>query len=191
MYFTPRLAISTLNRFPEQMSAEPCGFRYRVKVQNTSRHYGVADLELHARLVIRGLDSARPDVQSSIQVPVGEGDPFPTLDRRTKRGAMSDFERIYTLRIHDMKGPLMRRLPEEVRAALECRTVTLEQLLELGSDAFVRLAVTCSHSRSGYRRTYSLKFRIGDVAEGTFQKRGVGVVTGQQVPPEDSVDSDS
>jgi hypothetical protein len=61
-----------------------------------------------------------------------------------------------------------RRMPSEVRAGLQARIQPLETLLDLGTDAFIRLAVSASHSRSGFRRTISRKFRRGDITEGEF-----------------------
>lgn len=43
----------------------------------------------------------------------------------------------------------------------------------LGTDGFVRLAVSCSHPRSGFRRTYTRKFKGMDIVTGEFERPGV------------------
>lgn len=175
LYFTPRLRISTLNRLPQPIQVVPSGYRYRVKLQNVSRRYHVADLSLHARVVVCGLDPQRPHVQTSLRMPVGEVEPYPVLDARRHDIPPEDYERVYTLRVHEVQGAAVRRLPEDVRAGLEDRSLRLEHLLELGTDSFIRFAVSSSHARSGLRRTYSRKFRLADLAEGEFEQPGVTV----------------
>src|SRR5205085_5632392 len=133
---TPRLNLSTLNRLPLPQADAPCPFRYRVKVQNASRRHGVADLDLHARLVIRGLDESRPATQTSLLIPVGSRTPFPILDPRRRSSEPEDYERVYTLHVHDLHGNALDRLPPNIRDGLKDRTVPLEQLLQLGTRAF-------------------------------------------------------
>lgn len=183
MYYTPRLKISALNRLPTEEN--PCGFRYRIKIQNRSHLYRVADLSFQARIVIRGLNKQRPNVQTSLLLPISElppypvfdPRPFPLLDPRKRRTVPEDYERVYTLRVHELKGaaPAMGRLSEKIRSGLQDRTLTLDDLLREGSDAFVRVAVTSSHAVSGFRKTYSKKFRRHHIQGGEFKQPGVGV----------------
>lgn len=161
---TPRLEISGLNRIrdPDQ----PCGFRYRLKVRNLRRRSLVSDLEIQSRLVVRGLDSRRPHVQTSLGLPVAKGSFFPVLLARRDAEQPEDVERVFTINIHDMHGYALERFPDEVRTRIRERQVTLEELLALGGMAFVRIAVSGSHGRSGFRRTYAR--RLSDVQEGEF-----------------------
>lgn len=70
--YTPSLGLSdNLNCLPQPAEIAPCGFRYRVKLQNQSHRHGVSDISLCARLVIRGIDEQRPDAQTSLVIPVG------------------------------------------------------------------------------------------------------------------------
>ena len=90
-YFTPRLQVSDLNPLPQPLDRYPCGYRYRVKVRNVSRRHSVANLQLHARLVVKGLDQERPTVRSSMLLPVG-ANAFPVLESR--RGRQSGSPRL-------------------------------------------------------------------------------------------------
>jgi hypothetical protein len=175
IYFTPHLEISPLTRSPVQIGASSRAFRHRVKLRNASRLYAVADLSLQARLVVKGLDPQRPDLYSSTPIEIGEGVPFPTLDRRSRRAIVEDFERTYVVSIPDNLGALDPYLPADVRQRVRNGEAGLDELLQLGKDAFVRLAVSCSHARSGYRRTYSTKFKIADIQEGQFKPNSVAV----------------
>lgn len=97
--YTPSLGLSdNLNCLPQPAEIAPCGFRYRVKLQNQSHRHGVSDISLCARLVIRGIDEQRPDAQTSLVIPVGEGSPFPALEPNTGTKPYEEYERVYTLR---------------------------------------------------------------------------------------------
>ena len=173
--FTPRLKVSVLNRFEQEPEIAPCGFRYRIKLINRSRHYAATDLSIHARLVVKGLDPLRPTTQTAISFPVGEPFPYPVLEARRRGAPFEDSERVYSLHIHELRGAALVRLPDPIRSRLEDRSITLEELLDMGSDAFIRLAVSACHSRSGFRRTYPCKFRMGDIEEGSFEDGSIQI----------------
>jgi hypothetical protein len=175
IHFTPRFEVSDLNRLPRPLDEEPCGYRYRFKVRNVQRRYGLSELSLHARLVVRGLDDQRPHTYTSFAIPVGDALPFPFLDGLRTRGRVDDSERVYKLRLHDIVDQPPPLLPADVQAALDARTKPLEELLALGSDAFVRIAVTASHARTGFRRTIATRYRIDEIAEGAFMEDSVRV----------------
>jgi hypothetical protein len=173
--FTPRLAISTLNRVEDSSNLTPCGYRYRIKIRNRQRWYAVAGISLNARLVVKGLDAKRPEVLTSLQIPFGTGTTFPVLEGRRTRERLADSERVYTLRIHELDASAEADLPPLLLPMLQHRTATIDDLLTLGSDAFIRFAVSVSHARSGYSRTYSKKFRLADMREGEFVPDSVEV----------------
>ena len=166
--FTPRLRVSKLNQLEEPKELSPCGFRYRVKVQNRLRWHAVSGIELHARLVVRGLDESRPTSLGSLEIPVGDRSAFPVLDGRRTRERLGDSERIYTLRIHEVDTSPEPTFPLDVSLKLKDRTATIEDLLMLGTDAFIRFSVTANHGRSGFGRTYSEKYRLADINRGEF-----------------------
>jgi hypothetical protein len=169
MWLTPRLDVSGLNRIPQDLVQHPSGYRYRIKLSNRSRHFAISDLDLQARLVIRGLDEHRPGVQTSIYLPVGSESQFPVLTRRHKTGHPEDWERVYTFDIYGMKGNALTRLPKDVRDGLSKKTITLDQILSRFPHSFVRFAVEGTHGRSGFRRAYTRTFHGTNISEGEFK----------------------
>jgi hypothetical protein len=167
--FAPKLEISTLNRKPEDRNLEPCGFRYRIKVRNLRRSYAAGDLTLHAKLVIPGLDG-NPLSRTWLSIPIGH-DVYPVLEGRKAGFELS--ERNFTLHIHDLERSA--RLTQRTVDALNNRTITLDELLALGSGGFILVAVQASHARSGHTRTYSVEFGPHDVREGVFAPGSVKI----------------
>jgi hypothetical protein len=178
LLLTPRLKVSRLNRIQQDRIRHPSGYRYRVKLINRSRYFAVGDLNLHARLVIPGLDKARPDARTSIYLPVGTDTPFPVLSRRSKREPDGEWERVYTINYLDMVGNGVSRLSPEIQDQLESRTITLHELLQIYPGSFIRFAVAGTHGRSGVRRTYITKFDIFTITEGEFQSGSIGLKSG-------------
>jgi hypothetical protein len=73
------------------------------------------------------------------------------------------------LRVNDIEGPALERLPSDVRSRLESRAITLEELLSLRPDASLRVAIRAAHHFSGYKRTYSLQYREANIRHGVFR----------------------
>jgi len=137
--------------------------------------YGVADISVHARLVIRGLDKRRPESSVAFSIPVGEAAPFPYIDGRNGREQADDSGRVYRLRVQELVDLAPQRLPADVHARLRARAQRLEDLMALGSDAFVKIAVASSHARSGFRRTISWRARLANITEGEFAEDSVNL----------------
>jgi hypothetical protein len=130
--YVPRFEISQIAKTLEPRLA--VGVSYRIKLLN-QRHRPINDLSLVCRLYIRGLntDPYRVPNRTSFHIPVGDQFTFPFLDARESR--------IYTLRVTQLSGGRVVRLPEEVRRRIVAETVSLEELLALGNGAYLRLAV--------------------------------------------------
>jgi hypothetical protein len=158
----PRVRISPLNRRVD--GTVPSGERIRLKIQNRSRFFAVGDLELHARLVLVGLDPAHPRNSTSLAVPVGGSSVFPVLDRRD-RSAHANHERVYTVRLGEMHGGGLRHVPSFILEKLEAGTLTLEDVMACSPAAYLRVAVACAHGTSGIRRTTSLRFSVAMTGE--------------------------
>src|SRR5690348_7564769 len=96
---TPRLRVSEINRHFD--TSHPRGVRYRIKVINASRVWGVGDLTIDARVVLVGLDPENPKSRTSLVLPVAEDRIFPVLARRhmwRRPHEDHDEERTFTLR---------------------------------------------------------------------------------------------
>ena len=168
---SPKYEVSSLNAVRD--SKVPCGYRYRIKVRNLRRRSALTEVGLHARVVIRGLNADLPLNYYSMAVPVGSGSVFPVLERRRKTAGPLDNERIYTLDIHHLDGDSFRRMPPEVQERVTNGTITLEELLGLGDRGVVRLAVSGTHDRSGFKRTQTFKF--DKQVEGEFNRGSVDI----------------
>ncbi|MGP8059042.1 MAG: hypothetical protein ACLP9C_05355 [Acidimicrobiales bacterium] len=183
----PRLEVSELNRIPQPKDKHPCGYRYRVKVRNKSKMFTAADLSIQARFVVRGLDKNRPSSQTSILVPVGVEEQFSALTPCRRNRPSEDSERVYTIRIFEMRGNAIDRLPDGMRERLDGKSITLEEIFvelekQCGSEPFIRLAVSASHGLSGFRRTYAKKFegKESKAREGEFEEWSTQVLEGHK-----------
>ena len=182
LWLTPRLDVSSLNRIPQDVALHPSGYRYRIKLVNRSKRFAVGDLSLQARLVIRGLDVNRPTVQTSIYLPVGMEPSFPVLNSRSKGTPPEEWERVYTIDYFKMRGNGVNRLPHQVLAGIKDRTIILSELLKTFPGSFIRFAVSGSHGRSGFRRTYPSKFYVDDITEGEFELGSIKPTKADDLP---------
>jgi hypothetical protein len=130
---------------------------------------------MHTRLVIKGLDSSHPGTMTSLSIPIGDALTFPVLEGRRTRDRVADSERIYTLRIHELDSSAEPEFPNDVVLALKNKTARIEDLLELGTEAFIRFAVTVNHARSGYSRTFVKKFRLNEIRTGKFREDSIDI----------------
>jgi len=139
------------------------------------RRYAIAGIVLNARLVIEGLDKENPRDLTSLAIPFGVATTFPVLEGLDVRERVEDSERVYTLHIHDLDTTAEANFPPETLLSIQKGTALVEDLLTLGTDAFIRFAVSVSHARSGYGRTYFTKFRLSDMCDGEFLPDSVDV----------------
>lgn len=65
--------------------------------------------------------------------------------------------------------------PDDVVLALNNKTARIEDLLELGTEAFIRFAVTVNYALSGYSRTFVNKFRLDEIRTGEFREDSVDI----------------
>lgn len=157
----PRIQVSKISKQSASTSGE--NHQYRVKVRNMRRHRLISDLSTSCRLVIQGLNPERPSNFTSLRLPVADEHPFPVLEPRSGR--------IYTLRISELGGGGVMRLPPEAKRSLSSGGVELEDLLRLGSSAFLRLAISGAHELGGLRRTVNLRYGLDDIILGGFSSK--------------------
>lgn len=173
-FYLPKLSISLIARGATPSVDRGLKYNYRVKVYNNRRRAAV-DLTINCRLVIRGLNPEHPTNSTSLYLPIGDGRPFPVLDPR--RG------RIFTAHLSDLQGGGFHRLPREVRNRLKSGHVSMEELLHLGTSAFLRLAVTSAHEMGGLRRTYTRKYGLSEIVQGPFKTfHGVDIDYDEEQP---------
>ena len=133
--YLPRLLISLICR--DEVEGAPGHYRYRFKIYNRLRRRSAAELSITCRLYIQGLSDKSPKNFTSYYIPVSDQHPYPVIEPRKGR--------VYTLRIAELQGGGDWRLPIEVQKGIQGGNVTLDELLRLGSSAFLRIAVTAAH----------------------------------------------
>ncbi len=147
---------------------------------NRGWFWPLGDLMIDARLVVRGLDPDHPTHWTHFHLPISEGAPFPTIAkagvpwmRKVKRS--TEMERVYRLRIDELRGKQFRLLPSvalaEVRSGDLIGLMSALEREELRAD--VRLAVAASHGLSGTRRTKSYRITPTEIPTGEFRIRSV------------------
>jgi hypothetical protein len=159
-FHLPRIDISDICR--DHRSLEPLRYRYRIKIRNPSRRRSVGDLNLAARLVIRGLHRSRPDAYTAFRLRLADTHPFPVLEPGEGR--------IYTFKPIELEADGSATLPAHVRTGLETGDISLEELMGIGTDAFIRFAVSGSHEIGGLYRTSIRRFTTQDIVPGRFPR---------------------
>lgn len=133
------------------------GWMYRIKFVNLSRRRAI-DVTTIARVAIRGLHYNNLYWIS-----------IPTLPNHTPIIGRNGNNRIVRLLISDILSVNLEFLPSHIKKAASSRILTLEHLLNLGTDAYLRLYVTAYDEFSGARKFYSSKlYRVHDIRKGKF-----------------------
>ena len=113
--------------------------------------------------MIRGLNPDLPKNSTSLRIPVSNDNPFPVLDGRESR--------VYTLRVAEIEGAALDRMPPAVRDRLGSNEILLEELLMLGEYAFLRFAFSAAHEIGGLRRAVSRRYTGSQIVCGQFERR--------------------
>lgn len=164
----------------------------RVKFGNLGRR-DVVDVKVACTMRIRNLDRLpREDPQASnyatVDIPLMGGS-VDLLQRRkprdlpahlpgaSDRSAISR-NRIARLLTNEISEFQLARLPKTLRDSQERRTLSLDDLFELGDDAYVDFTIYCYDGYSGARRVLRSpkKYRQSDVVTGRFRKQGFEIV---------------
>jgi hypothetical protein len=160
-FHIPRIEVSRICR--DFRSQEPVRYRYRIKVRNPNSRRSIGDLTLAARLVIQGLDESRPTAYTAFRLQLADAHPFPVLEPGEGR--------IYTFHLTELEADGRAHLPAHIRFLLDADDLLLEELMQLGTEAFLRFAVSGSHEVGGLYRTVIRRFTSDDVVSGSFQNQ--------------------
>ena len=161
-YFVPKVV------FCEEISKKKNpftkrGWMYRVKFVNKSRRRAI-DITTIARIAIRGLHYNNLHLL-----------PIPTSINGTPMIGRNGGALVTRLVIADIPLDNLEFFPNHITEMARNRTLTLEHLLKLGTDAYLRLFVTAYDEFSGARKLYTSKlYRLGDIRKGKFS--GIHVV---------------
>jgi hypothetical protein len=156
----PKLHFSTaVSRVPAE--EEVGGFAYRVKLRNPGRRE-ILDVHLVAKLRIQGLNPERPHNWEVAHLPVSFGGHIPVIHPGTH-----PLVRIKTSRPDEFTR---RVYPSDIRAKAAAGTIRLEDLLGLGTRAYVQIIGFGSDSFSGSRRHFiSPEYTLASISDRRFR----------------------
>jgi hypothetical protein len=181
-YVVPRIEFSqALGKLPSDKNEyDRCGFRYRVKLRNGGRR-GIIDVELAATLRIEGLSKS-----SNIEVvPIpwnSEGDKRVNITRLPPVKPGIKAARVLRLYINCVDQFRTRSLyPDVFQKKAEERTLTLEDILGLGSKAWLQISAFGYDEFSGARKLFvSKSYNLEDIKQGQFEKTGLAVAANDE-----------
>jgi hypothetical protein len=164
LLLSPRFTLTT------QIARRPDTTNYMIKVQNRHWKTHLADLQIAARVDIVGLRDDRADRSVLGRVPLSSATgTFPML--RARKGGIwrLELERV------SFTSSTQQSLDPSIQESVERGTVALEDLLNLGRDAFVTVAFSAANAKSGVRRSVLREYRKRDIKLGDFKPGSTSV----------------
>lgn len=169
----PRIHFSSsISKTPTQ--DDKSGYRYRFKLENAGRR-SIIDVELMARLRIKGLLADYPNNWEVINIPLGANGRRYKIPRilPIRRRRVRYIMRLYVNRVDEFREPIY---PEHIRRKAEKQSLLLEDILSLGSQATLQIHAFGYDEFSGARKLFISKFyTIHDIKEGPFEEKGLDV----------------
>lgn len=138
-------------------------WKYRIKIANVRRR-NIVDVELIARLTILGRLPRLPNNSTIVYIPVGGyHGRVPRLTN--KQGSL------FSLEVAELDRLPGLEWPEDIMAKFRSRSLTVEDLLSLGTGANLQLFVSGYDAWSGTRRMFESKpYTSSDIKRGRFGK---------------------
>jgi hypothetical protein len=150
------------------------GHKYRFRFENAGQRK-IIDIELIARVSIKGLQKDKVNARNTVYVPVssdgGLSYRIPSL-RPAKRGRAGGRKtiRLYPNSTDMLQGQYI--FDEDLRKKSQRKELQLEDLLELpkdSPDARLEIHAFCYDSFSGTRKLFSTQYTAWDIREGRFE----------------------
>lgn len=166
----PKLEFSpSISRLPaESGGTNKSGWRYRVKVRNV-RSRQIIDVEFVARLSILGFRPGFPKNWTAIYIPAGAGD-----GRVPRLQGKQSFT--MTISPHRVTAESVGYWTDDLRQRAASGTLTLDDLLDSGSEANLRVFVFGYDKLSGTRKLFESKpYSKEDIIIGTFSGTSLAV----------------
>jgi hypothetical protein len=142
-------SISIISEIRKTASNEnPSGYKYRINICNQGRRDAV-DLEFFAKLRIQGLINGEPKIWRAIYIPVDDPRIPKMKSNRKKKSHMS-----VQLLVNSLSSYARDCLPKHLQKQLDERKLLLEDLMKLGKNARLQVAVFGYDSFSGARKLF-------------------------------------
>lgn len=143
---------------------------YRFKFENCGKRKIVDNL-LIAKLRIKGI--RYKSNWEVIYLPL-DNDKIPII--RPIKGECRIIREVPRLELGLIEIKNQKFLPEAIKEKIDNDTITLEELMNLGSESELILYVTGYDEISGAKKTFESKpYKVGDIKNGLFNKKGLNV----------------
>jgi len=173
-YYVPKI------RFSEEISKlrtndNPSNFKYRFKFENYGKR-NIFDLEIIVRLRIKGLREGFPKNWEVIYIPTS------TLEYKrvaiVKPVTTDEFRPVLEIKTYECDFFQQDFFPEEIRVMSRLKTLTLDDVLNIGEDANFQIMINGTDEFSGSRKFFGqkTKYTSNSIAEGLFDMYGLDVI---------------
>ena len=143
---------------------------YRFKFENSTLRK-IIDISLIAKLRIKGLRFK--STWEVIYLPL-DNDIIPTINSSKRKQNVT--REVPRLELGLIETKNFRYLPNEVKEKVENNTLSLEELMNLGSESELILYVTGYDGISGAKKTFESKpYKISNIKNGIFSKTGLNI----------------
>jgi len=144
---------------------------YRFKFENNGCRK-IFDAEIIAKLRIKGLKHST--LWEVMNLPL-DNDHIPIISSIKKK--KRKFREVPRLELQLIEQKYFRFLPEKIKEKINDDSITLEDLMNLGTDSELILYVTGFDEISGARKTFVSKpYKINDIKNGLFDNHGLNVI---------------
>jgi hypothetical protein len=132
----------------------------RIKFRNNGRR-DIVDVQCYVRLYIEGLNPKRPNLIRVLELTLNLAE-WPTLTAKSK-------SKISEISLKDINDFETDSYPEHIRLKANEQTLTVEDLLFLGSSCKIQMTVFAYDAFSGVRKVFlSKNYTIDDIKDGSF-----------------------
>ncbi len=190
-WLTPRLRFSYgISKLPRRPTPDnKAKYFYRVKVENSGPR-AIVDLEVIARLRLKALPGYPEGLSQIVYVPLdSRGGIFhriprvPPVSKSRSRPVLILFPHVQS----EFKN--INNYPEAIVSKAKRKALTLDDILSLGSGAYLEIFAFGYDEFSGARKLFASKrYSSSDLVLGAFNRRGLDVVpastfTDENPPP--------
>ena len=164
-YWVPRIKFSDfISKTPTNENAS--GYRYRIKFENSGKR-NVIDVEVLIRLRIKGIRSGLPSNWEVVYLP--------TSSLEYKRVAIvrpvaeEGLRPVLEIKAYECDFFHKAFFPPAIQTRSAAGTLTLDDILQLGTDAEFQILVLGYDDYSGARKFFeSKKYRSADIKDGFY-----------------------
>ena len=145
--------------YKDRTDENPSGYRYLIRFQNNG-HRDIIDIELFAKLRIKGIYEHRRNAWKAIYIPIDDNR-IPKINSQKRNHKRIAIQICPTEINHIAK----RSIPDELKRKLDDETILLEELMEIGEKSELQIFGFGYDSFSGSRKVFESKKFVRDDIE--------------------------